>query len=494
MNGLTILGTDTDVGKTFVACKIIEHLLRKGSVVGAYKPVASGAASLEQSDGHLLWQATGRLGQLEEVTPQLFSAPLAPPIAAEMEGKTVSANLIREGAQAWLGKCELLLVEGAGGLMSPLTWETTNAVLASRFTFPIVLVSSNRLGVVNQVLTALQAAKSLGLHVSYVVLNDVKPQSDQSSATNDRLLSHFLAEDPSLPLLTRLRNNAQVFEPAVDWLELANRQVEHKITDSHVPRRSLGMTLVELLVVMAIVGILVGLLLPAVQSAREAARKIQCQNNLRQVGLSLHNYNDAIGSLPPGCLQWRPWGGDPRLKNFAWSAMILPYMEQTNLHRLVDFDYPFDHAVNSKAGKTPVGTYLCPSVPTRETARGRTDYGGLYGQRITTRNQTDNGVLIYNHPIRFREIIDGLTNTLAVAEDSGGPDGEWINGNNVFEQSGGINDPRAWIGDNEIRSKHGGGAMLLFCCGRTQFVSDSTDLGILAAIITRGSRDLGGIE
>ncbi len=256
------------------------------------------------------------------------------------------------------------------------------------------------------------------------------------------------------------------------------------------PLRRRAMTLVELLVVISIIGILVGLLLPAVQQVREAARKIQCQNNMRQIGLALQNYHAAHHSLPPGCMQWRPFRGDPKLKNLAWSAMILPQMEQTNVQNLVDFGYAFDHDKNAVAAITPIPTYLCPSVPAKETKRARTDYAGIYGQRISTRTNTDNGVFIYNRPIKYREILDGITNTMAVAESVYGPDAEWINGNNVFEQSGGINDPKAWIGDDEIRSKHVGGAMVLFNCGRTQFASNSMELQLVAALI---SRDLGEI-
>jgi prepilin-type N-terminal cleavage/methylation domain-containing protein len=255
-----------------------------------------------------------------------------------------------------------------------------------------------------------------------------------------------------------------------------------------------ALTLVELLVVVAIIGILVALLLPAVHGARESARRISCSNNLRQTGLALHNYHGALRSLPPGCLQWRPWRGDPSLKNFAWSALILPYLEQSALHRLVNFDFPFDHPINELAAKSSVEIYKCPTVPNKITPRGRSDYGGLYGQRITARNNTDNGVFIYNRPIRFSQISDGITNTLAVAEDTGGPNGEWINGNNVFEQTGRINDPNSWVGDNEIRSQHNGGALLLYCCGKTQFVSDSTDPLVLAAWITREMGEIVGEE
>ena len=252
-----------------------------------------------------------------------------------------------------------------------------------------------------------------------------------------------------------------------------------------------AVTLIELLVVIAIIAVLSGLLLPAVQSAREATRRIQCQNNLKQVGLAIHNYESALQTMPPGCMQWRPFHGDPKLKNFAWSALLLPYLEASNLHRLVNFDYAYDHPINDAAGKTILPLYQCPSVPFRVTLRGRTDYGGLYGQRITTTSNTDNGVFIYNRPIPFREVIDGLSNTMAVAEDSGGPEGEWINGSNVFEQSGGINDPKAWSGDNEIRSKHSDGAIVLFCCGRTQFVANSIDKRVLGAMISRNLSDDG---
>ncbi len=255
-------------------------------------------------------------------------------------------------------------------------------------------------------------------------------------------------------------------------------------------------SLVELLVVIAIIGILVSLLLPAVQAAREGARKAHCQNHLRQIGLALHNYESAFRTLPPGCLQHRPWRGDPRLKNLAWSSLILPCMEETNVHRLVDFDYAFDHPRNAVAARTRIATYLCPSAPDKQpqSGRGRTDYAGLYGQRITVSRNTDNGVFIYNRPIRLREISDGITHTLAVAEDTGGPDGEWINGSNIFEQSGRINDPLAWVGDNEIRSPHTSGAMLLFACGRVQFVSESMELPMLAAIITRNHGEVVVLE
>lgn len=158
LQGLTILGTDTEVGKTYVACRILESLVEGGVAAGAYKPVASGASTLEQSDAYQLWQASGKRGSVHDVCPQSFKAPLAPPVAAELEGLQVSDQMILDGAKAWSDNCELLVLEGAGGLMSPISWSMTNADLAVQMRFPVVLVSENRLGVVNQVLTALTAA------------------------------------------------------------------------------------------------------------------------------------------------------------------------------------------------------------------------------------------------------------------------------------------------------------------------------------------------
>lgn len=252
----------------------------------------------------------------------------------------------------------------------------------------------------------------------------------------------------------------------------------------------LGWSLVELLVVIAIIGILISLLLPAIQAVREGARRARCSHNLRQIGIAIHHYELVHRELPPGCYQWRPFGGNVNLKNIAWSAYILPFMEQENLHRLVDFSVPFDHPNNVPAAKTNLPIYLCPSsqLPNPDQL-GRSDYGGLYGQRITIRSPTDNGVFIHDQAIRLQEIHDGLTHTMAVAEDARSPNAFWIDGGNVFEQAGGINDPTVWVWDNEIRSEHPGGANALFCCGRVQFLSNSTELLALAALITRDFGD-----
>jgi dethiobiotin synthetase len=217
--GVLVLGTDTDVGKTYVSCRIIESLVKSGIAVGAYKPVASGALSPELSDASLLWHASGQRGTLSMVNPQSFKAALAPPMAAELEGATVDDQLLLHGFHAWKEHCEWIVAEGAGGLMSPISWDTTNADFASSIGLPIVLVAENRIGVVNQVLTTLVATKAMGLDVRCVVLNETPNAklNDCSRSTNLRLLNAFLDKQSSRPMLTCMPSNGATFTPAVQW-------------------------------------------------------------------------------------------------------------------------------------------------------------------------------------------------------------------------------------------------------------------------------------
>ncbi len=126
-------------------------------------------------------------------------------------------------------------------------------------------------------------------------------------------------------------------------------------------QRRVGFTLVELLVVIAIIGILVALLLPAIQAAREAARRSQCKNNLKQIGLALQNHLDARKSFPMGCLEWRTTG-NAKLRQWAWSAKILPYLEEQTLYQQIDFQQPYDAAINKTAVSTVLTVFQCPQV------------------------------------------------------------------------------------------------------------------------------------
>jgi prepilin-type N-terminal cleavage/methylation domain-containing protein len=199
-----------------------------------------------------------------------------------------------------------------------------------------------------------------------------------------------------------------------------------------------GFTLVELLVVIAIIGILVGLLLPAVQSARESARRMQCSNNLRQSGLALFNHEAAFKRFPPL--------GDYQSSGNTvyWSAhaRLLPYCEQSQLHRLIDFQIPI--AQQPTVAKVRVPHLLCPSeVNDRQRPDGPTfihypltyafnaGLWKIYQPPIIP--GTGTGVFLVNQPLRIRDITDGCSNTLGLAEvkaftayirDGGNPVGE----------------------------------------------------------------------
>jgi prepilin-type N-terminal cleavage/methylation domain-containing protein len=122
-------------------------------------------------------------------------------------------------------------------------------------------------------------------------------------------------------------------------------------------------TLIELLVVIAIIAVLIALLLPAVQAAREAARRIQCVSNLKQIGIALHGYHDSYNTFPAG--GWIAIFGQPLTNNMnmGWSASVLPWLEQNPLYGGLNFSYPYNIAVNSTAAYTVLQVYLCPSEP-----------------------------------------------------------------------------------------------------------------------------------
>ena len=248
--------------------------------------------------------------------------------------------------------------------------------------------------------------------------------------------------------------------------------------------RRCAVTLVELLVVLAIIGLLIALLLPGVQAVRESARLMQCQNHLRQIGLALQNYHAAHRKFPPGGIEVRPQVRNG--KQLAWSAFVLPFLEQPGAYEQVDFRYAFDDPINQRAAATPIATYLCPSTP-RHTplidGRGATDYGGIYGERILTRNQPPRGVMIHDQAIRYRDIVDGTSRTMVVSEDAAFPDGQWINARNLFDQAFPIN--RAPKFENDIRSFHRQGALALLADGSVQFLNENIDLELLAALCTR---------
>jgi hypothetical protein len=266
------------------------------------------------------------------------------------------------------------------------------------------------------------------------------------------------------------------------------------------------------LVVIAIIGVLVALLLPAIQSARESARRTQCQNNLRQVGLALHHYHESCRVLPVGCVEKRS-PAKPATRQLSWSAAILEQLDEPALWHAIDFNSPYDSPENALAAATVVPVFLCPS--TYRLAEGRddaivrepalpgdaeppyeaaaTDYGGIYGARPMP--TTMNGVLIYDRAISFSEITDGTSHTLAIAEDVGRgqfQDGEWINGENIFDVS--YHDRINTQQHDEIWSDHFDGAMVLWCDASATLLADDVQPTVLRALCTRAGEDEGRTE
>jgi prepilin-type N-terminal cleavage/methylation domain-containing protein len=248
-----------------------------------------------------------------------------------------------------------------------------------------------------------------------------------------------------------------------------------------------GMTLVELLVVVAIVAALVALLLPAAQAAREASRRTTCVNNLRHIGCALHGHLLAKRKFPVGCTEWKAGVGGPN-RCLAWSAFILPWLEEQATADRLDLSKPFDDPANAGVAATGLRVFICPSadrIGMTVGGLGRCDYGGLAGERIVSPNSPMKGVLIHEQRFADWEITDGLSKTIFVGECGSGvwSDGQWINGRNLFDQAYAINFP-TW--EDEIRSRHAGsGAHALAGDGAVHFLAESTDALVLAAACTR---------
>jgi dethiobiotin synthetase len=228
--GLFITGTGTGVGKTYVAALIARALVAEGRRVGVYKPVASGCrfenGVLVSDDAMALWEAARKPGELERVCPQRFAAGLAPHLAARAEGRRVDAELLRQGLEYWNERSEIVLVEGVGGLLSPVTEEEYVADLAEALAFPLIVVARNELGTIHNTLATLVAAATFrdGLDVAGLVLCDAPlEQRDPSAESN----ADELARRCVPPLLDHLVWEAREFNRAVDWFQLAEcgRQV-----------------------------------------------------------------------------------------------------------------------------------------------------------------------------------------------------------------------------------------------------------------------------
>jgi prepilin-type N-terminal cleavage/methylation domain-containing protein/prepilin-type processing-associated H-X9-DG protein len=280
-----------------------------------------------------------------------------------------------------------------------------------------------------------------------------------------------------------------------------------------------GFTLIELLVVIAIIAILIGLLVPAVQKVRAAAARVQCQNNMKQLGLALHNYHDANNGFPMA--QW----DSSSSASHCWTTLILPYIEQDNLSRQYNFGVTWSAAANdSGVIQNRIKQFVCPAAPSGRVAannRGVLDYPAIaeltrpnpYALNgVPPADSTFIGVLGHNVNRHITDVLDGSSNTLVLAEDAGrnqvwemgkqtgslGESGAWANPGNVIvvggynPATGTIPGPVAVNGCNaqQVYSFHTNVAGGLFADGHVSFLSSGTSIDVLIALTTRASGEV----
>ncbi|NUQ63300.1 MAG: DUF1559 domain-containing protein [Pirellulales bacterium] len=225
--------------------------------------------------------------------------------------------------------------------------------------------------------------------------------------------------------------------------------------------------LAEILVVFAVIGILIALLLPATQSAREAARRSQCSNNLKQISLALHNYHDTFGQFPPAAIGPH---NVPRDRQFSWMVAILPFLEQQSLYERLRLDLPWDHPHNAAVLQMAPAVLFCPSDPTPSaTLEGfpKTSYVAVTGTDSTLGSGSTRGVIGLDRGLRLDEITDGASNTIMAAEVTDG--GPWF--------AGGVGTARRiddWI-EKKTWSRHPGGGNFVFADASVRFMHETTD-------------------
>jgi prepilin-type processing-associated H-X9-DG protein len=285
-------------------------------------------------------------------------------------------------------------------------------------------------------------------------------------------------------------------------------------------------------VVIAIIAILIGLLLPAVQKVREAAFRMSCQNNLKQLGLALHNFHDAYAKFPPGQVAGRlPEAGVTQKVNHGWGPFILPFIEHKALADRYRWDVNVSDPLNQPVTTTHPKLFQCPAAePDRiYTAGPSSVYGGkgacgdyaptwyvdsnLVEKSLIDRPGNYQGVLQPNHMTRLSEITDGISQTILLMEDAGrprlwrlgrpGPDqtvegGPWAAFNNGIILQGSTADGTMRPGpcainctnERQVYSFHSRGANAVFADGSVHFLSADMTIKVLAALVTRAGGEV----
>ena len=261
------------------------------------------------------------------------------------------------------------------------------------------------------------------------------------------------------------------------------------------PRKRLGFALIELLVVIAIIAVLIALLLPAVSQAREAARRTQCRNHLMQLVIALHNYEMAFETLPPGSVNdTGPIKNVAKGYHFGWIPQILPYIEEGNVYRNLDFSVSVYHANNDAAYSHAIRTLHCPS----DTGTGNlSNYAGCHHDVEAPIDMANNGSLFLNSSIRYEAIPDGSSYTILLGEkvaefgDLAWPSGTRATLRNTgtainagMAAAPGFIDPEEPIDDEDLddpalllvggfSSQHEGGAFFALGDGSVRFISEN---------------------
>jgi prepilin-type N-terminal cleavage/methylation domain-containing protein/prepilin-type processing-associated H-X9-DG protein len=293
-------------------------------------------------------------------------------------------------------------------------------------------------------------------------------------------------------------------------------------------RERQGFTLIELLVVIAIIAVLIALLVPAVQRVREAANRMSCANNLKQIGLALHRFHDARGKFPPGQVQGPyPQAGVYGSTQHGWAVFILPYIEQQPLWALYRLDVMLYEPLNQDVVARPLKIFWCPSAPEQDryytggvfAANGTKgacgDYAPTFQVDPALATGDSWGVLVPNSMTPIAAITDGTSNTLLLTEDAGRPQ-LWRAGRAVPGADQAVNGG-PWAGyhagviltgaqldgtsrpgpcalnctnDHEVYSFHPSGANAVFADGHVQFLKVGMSIQVLAALVTRAGGEI----